>query len=156
MKRVVIYPGTFDPITYGHLDIITKASDLFEQVIIGVATSSRKATYFDLETRMDFCRLASVSFNNVTVAHCDGLLVDFAQQHHARYIIKGVRTSSDFDYETSMAQMNQMLLSNITTLFIPAIGEHAFVSATMVREILSLDGDVSAFVPQEVLNRMRR
>lgn len=151
-----IYPGTFDPITKGHVDIIQRASRLFDTVIVGIATSVRKTPYFDLDKRVAMVNAALSGFANVTVYALDGLLIDCAKANQATVILRGLRAVSDFDYEFQLASMNRALDREIETVFLPATQEHAYISATMVREILSLGGDVSGFVPEVVSQMLSR
>ena len=148
MKRIAIYPGTFDPITKGHVDLIKRAAHLFDEVIVGVATSERKKPLFSDEKRLSWCKDSVCEFSNVRVEALNNLTVDFAKQHQAKYIIRGIRTADDVDYELSIASMNLALSHDeVETVFLSARDEYRFVSATMVREIIALKGDVSAFVP---------
>lgn len=151
-----IYPGTFDPITKGHVDIIQRASRLFDTVIVGIATSVRKTPYFDLDKRVAMVNAALSGLTNVTVYALDGLLIDCAKANQATVILRGLRAVSDFDYEFQLASMNRALDREIETVFLPATQEHAYISATMVREILSLGGDVSGFVSEVVSQMLSR
>ncbi len=151
MNRVAIYPGTFDPITKGHVDIIQRASELFDEVIVGVADSTRKNPLFPAEKRVQWCIDSVAAFQNVQVFLLDGMLVDFAKSHHAEYVVRGFRTSEDVSYELSLASMNRQLSDEkCETIFLPARDIYMHISATMVREIIGLKGDVSAFVPENV------
>lgn len=152
MNKVAVYPGTFDPLTKGHVDIILRAAKLFDEVIVAVASSDRKKPYFSDEIRLAFCRDALQQAENVTVLPLKALAVDFAKQHEARYIVRGFRTSDDINYELSIASMNNVLSDHeIETVFLPASEQYRFVSSTIVREIIALNGDISAFVPDAVL-----
>ena len=151
MSQVAVYPGTFDPFTNGHLSLIERASCIFGRVIVAVATSSRKSPVYTLEQRLSMARSALSHRENVSVEPCEGLLVDFVTACKSRIIVRGLRAVSDFDYEFQLSGMNHRLDANVETVFLPALGDSAFVSATMVREIVRLGGDVSPFVPQAVL-----
>ena len=151
-KKIAIYPGTFDPVTKGHVDIIQRAALLFDEVVVGVATSVRKNPMFDVKKRVQWCKDSLSHLSHVHVEVMQGLSVDFAIAHQAHYLLRGIRTVDDVDYELSIAGMNRALSKNkLETIFLPSQDEYRFVSATMVREIISLKGDVSAFVPEAVL-----
>lgn len=150
MKTTAVYPGTFDPITNGHVDIITRASQLFSKVIIAIAPTSRKNTFFTIENRVDLAKAALKSIANIEVVLLKGLVVDIAKAEDA-VILRGLRNGSDFDYEFQLAEMNRQLSPKTETIFLSATAEYAPISATIVREIIELGGDVSAFVPKAVL-----
>ena len=153
MKRIAIYPGTFDPITKGHVDIIERASRLFDEMIIAVAVSDRKKPFFSDEKRVFFCQESVKHLSNVRVELLKNLTVDFAKAQQANYIVRGIRTSDDVNYELSIASMNGLLSAHkIETVFLSARDEYRFMSATMVREIIALHGDVAPFVPNDILN----
>lgn len=153
MKKIAIYPGTFDPITNGHVDIILRAANLFDEIIVAVAESERKKTLFSIGKRMLFCVESLKQHDHIRVEKLTGLLVDFAKSFNANYIVRGIRTTDDVNYELAIASMNKRLSDNqkIETVFLPASDETIYVSSTMVREIISLHGDVSQFVPACVI-----
>ena len=146
MTRIAITPGTFDPITYGHIDIIKRAASLMDKVIVGVAESTPKNTLFTLEERTELAREATRGLANVEVESFDGLLVDFVRARGANTVIKGLRAITDFEYEFQMAGMNRYLLPDVETLFLTPSDQYQFISGTIVREIAMLGGDVSKFV----------
>lgn len=148
--KIAICPGSFDPVTLGHKDVIERASQLFDKVIVLVLNNSSKKPMFTLDERMEFIKRC-VDKENVEIDTYSGLLVDYARQHNVNAIIKGLRAVSDFDYEFQLALINKSLYPKIETLFIPAKGENMFLSSSMVKEVGSLGGDISSFVPQEIL-----
>jgi pantetheine-phosphate adenylyltransferase len=142
----VVYPGTFDPLTSGHEDLARRASLLFDEVILGIADSRTKRTFFTLQERITMAREALGDVKNLTVAGFTGLLTDFVRQQGARVVLRGLRAVSDFEYEFQLAGMNRDLSPGMETVFLTPGDEHMFVSATLVREIATLGGDVSKFV----------
>ena len=151
MKTRVIYPGTFDPITNGHIDIIKRASHMFESIVIAVAENTGKKPTFSFEQRVELASLASKKFSNVEVKGFGSLLIDFANKENADIILRGLRAASDFEYEFQLAGMNRRLDDKIETVFLTPTQECMFISSTLVREIATLGGDVSAFVPNIVV-----
>lgn len=152
---VAIYPGTFDPFTRGHHDLVRRAAALFETVIVAVARSNTKGPIFTLDERVEIAREALGAYPNVKVMGFDCLLMDFLQQQGARVIMRGLRAVSDFEYEFQMAGMNRKLHPEVETVFLTPAEEYMFISATMVREIARLGGDVSKFVQPCVLARLQ-
>lgn len=148
--KIAICPGSFDPITLGHKDIIERVSQLFDKVIVLVLNNSSKSLSFLL--KREWILLRCVNAENVEIDTYSGLLVDYAREHNASALIKGLRAVSDFDYEFQLALINKSLYPKIETLFLPAKGENMFLSSSMVKEVCSLGGDISSFVPQEILN----
>ncbi|MGF1642500.1 MAG: pantetheine-phosphate adenylyltransferase [Thiotrichales bacterium] len=148
---IVVYPGTFDPITHGHTDLIRRASRVSEQVIVGVAESRRKDPCFNLEQRVAMAREVVESMGNVEVREFKGLTVDFARSCGAGAILRGLRAVSDFEYEFQMASMNRNLAPDIETLFLTPSEQYAYVSSTVVREIARMGGDVAHFVSPVVV-----
>ena len=151
-----VYPGTFDPLTRGHEDLVRRAAILFGTVILGVADSRAKRTFFSLEERVEIAREVLGDLKNVQVVGFGGLLIDFVRQHGARVVLRGLRAVSDFEYEFQLAGMNRSLYPDFETLFLTPSEQHMFISATLVREIALLGGDVSKFVDPRVEARLRR
>lgn len=154
-QAVAVYPGTFDPFTRGHEDLVRRASELFDHVIVAVARSNSKNPIFALEERVNIAREAVAGFPNVEVVGFDSLLMNFLKEHDARVILRGLRAVSDFEYEFQMAGMNRKLYPDVETVFLTPGEEFMFISATMVREIARLGGDVSKFVQPKVLTRLQ-
>jgi pantetheine-phosphate adenylyltransferase len=150
-----VYPGTFDPLTRGHEDIVRRAAALFGEVVVGVADSRGKRPFFTMDERVDMAREVLAVYPNVTVRAFKGLLRDMVRESEARVIIRGLRALSDFEYEFQMAGMNRSLIPEVETLFLTPDEKYMFISATIVREIAVLGGDVSRFVPPQVLERLR-
>lgn len=151
---IAIYPGTFDPLTRGHEDLVRRASKLFKRVIVGVAGSRNKRPFFTLEERVDIAREILAGYANVEVHGFDCLLMDFMRQHGAKVILRGLRAVSDFEYEFQMAGMNRNLYPDVETVFLTPGEQYMFISATMVREIASLGGNVGKFVQPLVERRL--
>jgi len=150
-----VYPGTFDPITRGHEDLVRRASTLFDEMIVAVADSRGKSPFFAVEERVAMARETLAPFDNVRVEGFSGLLMDFLHKHDAKIILRGLRAVSDFEYEFQMAGMNRNLFPDVETLFLTPAEQYMFISATMVREIASLGGDVSPFVNPIVIPRLK-
>ncbi|WP_310361500.1 pantetheine-phosphate adenylyltransferase [Catenuloplanes atrovinosus] len=153
MTRAVC-PGSFDPVTNGHLDIIGRASRLFDEVIVGVLINQSKRGLFTIEERIELLTEVTASYGNVRVDSFQGLLVDFCRAQRAGVVVKGLRAVSDFDYELQMAQMN-IGLAGVETLFMPTNPLYSFLSSSLVKEVAKWGGDVSAHVPDEVDRRLR-
>ena len=145
-----VYPGSFDPATYGHLDIIKRASISFDRVIVGVLHNSAKSPLFSLEERVKMLKEVTKDLPNVEIIPFDGLLVDFAEQIGADVVIRGLRAITDFEYELQMSQTNQRMKPDIETMFLTTSIEYSYLSSTTVREIAAFGGDVSQFVPEAV------
>jgi pantetheine-phosphate adenylyltransferase len=148
MRRAVC-PGSFDPVTNGHLDIVGRASRLFDEVVIGVLINNSKSGLFTIDERLEMFKEATAEYGNVRVESFQGLLVDFCRAQQAAVVIKGLRAVSDFDYELQMAQMN-IGLSGVETLFMPTNPRNSFVSSSLVKDVVKWGGDVSAYVPDFV------
>ena len=146
MNIKAIYPGTFDPVTNGHTDLIVRASRLFSEVIIGVASSPSKKPLFSLEQRVDMIKQVTSDLNNVTVVGFSGLLIDFAKKNRAKVLIRGLRAVSDFEYEFQLANMNRQLSPDLESIFLTPAEGNSFISSTLVKEVALHSGDVSKFV----------
>ncbi|USQ14376.1 pantetheine-phosphate adenylyltransferase [Legionella lytica] len=156
MKSKAIYPGTFDPVTNGHVDIIGRAAKIFPELIVAVATNKAKKPFLPLETRIRLLQETLADLPSVQVMGFDNLLIDFAQEQKATVILRGLRAVSDFEYEFQLAGMNRKLYQNIETIFLTP-SEHAmFISSSLVREIANLDGDISQFVPPCVAQELKK
>ncbi|WP_342639157.1 pantetheine-phosphate adenylyltransferase [Vibrio metschnikovii] len=145
--RIAIYPGTFDPVTNGHYDVIQRAANLFDHIIVGVAASPSKNTLFTLDERVQLLRDTCQSLSNVSVDGFNGLLVDFAAQKQASILLRGLRTTMDFEYEFGLTSMYRRLSPKLESLFLTPSEEFAFLSSTLVREVVIHGGDVKEFVP---------
>ena len=155
MKRA-IYPGSFDPVTNGHLDVVERARKLFDEVIVAVAQNDEKQPLFSLEERLDMLKQTVGRIDNVRVAQFDGLLVEFARAEQAAAVIRGLRAVSDFEFEFQMALMNRKLESSVETIFLMPKEEYTYLSSRLVKEIARLGGDVSNFVPATVTTALGR
>ena len=153
-KKIAIYPGTFDPITLGHIDILERGSKLFDQVIVTIAVNQSKVPLFSIEERIDMITDAVTSYKNVTVKKFDGLLVDFAIQQKASVILRGLRAISDFEYEFQMALMNQHLAESITTLFLMPNEKYTYLNSTLVKDVAKFGGNVEKFVTKFVIRKL--
>ena len=149
-----VYPGTFDPLTRGHEDLVRRASELFGTLVLGVADSRAKLTFFTLQERLDMAREVLKDVKNLTVVGFAGLLSDFVRRQDARVVVRGLRAVSDFEYEFQLAGMNRDLYPDMETIFLTPGEQHMFISATLVREIATLGGDVSKFVHPIVRARL--
>lgn len=151
---IAVYPGTFDPITLGHEDLTRRACEIFDRVILAVADSKSKKPLFTLDERVAIAREAFKDLSNVEVKGFSGLLMNFVQQHGARVVVRGVRAVSDFDYEFQLAGMNRQMYPKVETIFLTPGEQYAYVSATLVREISILGGDVKKFVSPQVAEHL--
>lgn len=145
-NRVALYPGTFDPITNGHIDLVARASTLFEKVVVGVAESPGKGPALPLAERVELARIALAGFDNVEVQGFNSLLAHFVHEIGAGVLLRGLRAVSDFEYEFQLASMNRHLIPDVETLFLTPAEQHSFISSSLVREVARLGGDVSGFV----------
>lgn len=153
MKKVVC-PGSFDPITFGHLDIIERASSLFDEVTVAVLVNKTKKSLFTVDERIAMIKEVTTKYPNVKVDSWSGLLVDYCASHNIQAIVKGLRAVTDFDYELQMSQMN-LQLKGIETLFMSTAPAHSFLSSSLVKEIGAYDGDISAYVPVQLVERIK-
>ncbi len=145
--KSVAYPGTFDPITNGHIDLVERACKLFDRVVIGIASSDRKSPLFTLEERIDLAQQALSHLENVEILGFNNLLVHFVRDNKADAVIRGLRAVSDFEYEFQLANMNRALSPEVESIFLTPSEKHSYISSSLVREIASLDGDITPFVP---------
>ena len=152
---ISIYPGSFDPVTLGHIDIIKRAAKMTDLLIVGVLKNSAKKGLFTIEEREEMLREVTKDIPNVEIKSFDGLLVDFAKENNANTIVRGLRAITDFDYELQMAQTNRALYEGADTIFIPTSIEYSFLSSTTVREIASLNGDINKFVAPYVEQKLK-
>ncbi len=148
--NVAVYPGSFDPITNGHLDIIRRAAKLYDKLIVGVLTNNSKTPLFTKEQRANFIRKATTDIDNIEVAFFDGLLVDFLKKENAKIIVKGLRATSDFEYEFQQALVNKQMCPEIETVFLASSEKYTYLSSSIVREVGHHGGDISAFVPKAI------
>jgi pantetheine-phosphate adenylyltransferase len=155
MERVAVCPGTFDPITYGHLDVIERAAQLFDRVVVSVAADSGKAPLFSVDERVRLAAAACKHLPGVTVDHFSGLIVEHARRYGAMALVKGLRVVSDFEREMQMSLMNRALAEGIPTVFLMTHADYAFLSSSLVKEVFVLGADVSKFVPPEVEDALR-
>lgn len=154
MNKIAVYPGTFDPVTLGHLDLIKRASRIFDEVIVAVAKSTSKNTLFSTEERVSMIKEATAEMPGVTVESFEGLLINYLEEHHAHVILRGLRAISDFEYEFQMASMNRKLASKFETIFMMTGEQYTYLSSRFVKEICRLGGEVDCFVPPAVKNAL--
>ena len=150
-----IYPGTFDPITNGHIDIINRTANLFDEVIVAISANIKKEPFLNLEARLELANTIFKKNHNIKVKTFNGLLIDFAMNNKIKFIIRGLRAVSDFEYEFQLAGMNRNLDPNIETIFMPSNEKYANISSSLVKEVFLLGGDISSFVPKEVINKLK-
>lgn len=148
MKRIAVFPGSFDPITKGHEDIILRAVPLFDEIIVAIGTNSSKKYYFDLEKRLEMIRYTFRDESKIRATTYTGLTVDYCKEVGAHYLLRGLRTSADFEFERSIAHINQTLYPELDTVFLLSLQEYSAINSTIVRDILINGGEVSRFVPE--------
>ncbi len=154
--NIVVYPGTFDPITHGHTDLIERASRIFDKVIVAVAASTKKAPLFALDERIALAKEVISHLDNIEVIGFSGLLIDFAETNNANVVLRGLRAVSDFEYEFQLANMNRALSPDIETVFLTPSEKYSYISSTLIREIAALNGDVTQFVHPMVANALQQ
>ena len=152
MSTIAIYPGTFDPITLGHVDIVVRAAPMFDQVILAVAGSTSKNTIFSVVERIELASKVLEKIKNVKIIQFNGLMVDCAKENNASVILRGLRAVSDFEYEFQLAGMNRKLMPEADTVFLPTSEKYTYISSSLVREIAKFGGDITDFVPKIVKN----
>jgi pantetheine-phosphate adenylyltransferase len=150
MNKIAVFPGSFDPFTVGHKSIVLRTLDLFDKIIIGIGSNTNKTAFFTVEQRISMLKDLFTDNNKVEVMYYDDLTTDFCKRVGAKYVIRGLRTSSDFEYEKVIAQVNQVMLPEVETLFMLTLPEHAAINSSVVREVMRYGGDVSKFVPKEI------
>lgn len=149
-----IYPGSFDPATFGHLDVIKRAAELFDEVIVGVLMNSEKSPLFSVEERVNILEKATKDIPNVIIKPFNGLSVNFAKENEAQVIVRGLRAVTDFEYELQMAQTNRVLAPDVDTVFLTTSLEYAYVSSTIMKEVARFGGDLSKFAPPEIIQAL--
>ena len=155
MKKIAVYPGSFDPITYGHLDIINRGLKVFDEVIVAVACNSQKNSLFNFDERVEMIRQVVGDQERVSVDTFTGLLIDYVASRKANVVIRGLRAISDFEYEFQIAQMNSCISQNVETLFMMTSLQYGYLSSSIVKEVCSLNGNIDGFVPPEVKAALR-
>ncbi len=156
METTVIYPGTFDPITFGHVDLINRALTIFDRVIVAVADATHKSTLFSQEQRVRIAQTVFKDNPKINIQPFSGLIVDFMQEHQVKTLLRGIRTISDMEHEFQLATMNRMLYPAMETLFLAPDPRFANISSTIVREIAKMKGNLQPFIPQEVINAFKK
>jgi len=150
MKRIAVFPGSFDPITIGHLDIVKRSLPLFDEIVVAIGNNSAKKYFFPLAKRLELLKSIFKEEEKVSINAYEGLTVDFCESENAQFIIRGLRSSTDFEYEKTIALFNKELKGGVETIFMASSPQYSHISSTVVREILKYGGDVSSFVPKEI------
>ena len=150
MKKIAVFPGSFDPFTIGHEAIVRRALSLFDEIIIAVGANALKKTFYSLSTRKEMIKIVFKSESRVRVDHYEGLTVDYCKKNDADYLVRGLRTSADFEFERAIAQVNKELAPGVESVFLLTVPEHAHINSTIVRDIIKSGGDASRFVPEAV------
>jgi len=156
MPEIALYPGSFDPITYGHIDLIKRATQIFDEVIVAVAHNLHKAPLFSLDERLAMLKESTVDIKNIRIESFDGLVVDYAHKKKIQVIIRGLRMISDFEYEFQMALTNRRLAEDVETIFLMPSEAYSYLSSTLLKEAASLGADLSSFVPDAVAQRLKK
>lgn len=156
MEKIAIFPGSFDPITCGHVSVIRRAIPLFDKIIVAIGINALKSTYFDLEKRMAMIQAVFAESEKIEVQSYSGLTIDFCREMNAKFLLRGLRTSADFEFERSIGQMNKQMNPDIETIFLLTQPEHTALNSSIVRDILRHNGDVSKFVPSEALRFLKK
>ena len=154
--KVAVLPGSFDPITLGHVDLVRRAVPLFDKIIVGVGINNQKSTLFPLEKRLNWLKEVFKEHINVEIAHFEGLTVKFCEERNAHYLIRGLRNASDFDYEKTISQLNTIIGKDLETIFLISQPEFSHISSTIVREIIKGNGNVSPFVPEVIAKELEK
>lgn len=156
MQRICLFPGTFDPITLGHTDVIDRALDLFDELVVGIGTNSSKTPMFSLEQRIQFIRDIYRDVPKVKVMTYEGLTVNFCKQINARFILRGIRGYADFEYEKAIADVNRTMDSNVETIFLSCTPKYSTIASTLVRDVLRYGGDATQLLPEQVLQSIKK
>ena len=155
-KKIALYPGSFDPITNGHLDVLERASQMFDEVVIAVLNNPEKKAFLSVDERVELIKNATNHMENVKTSSFDGLTVEYARKIGAKFLIRGLRTITDFEYEVQLCQTNQVIATEIDTVFLPTKPKHNFISSSIVRELSKHKTDISKFVPKNVVEYLQR
>ncbi|MDX9811541.1 MAG: pantetheine-phosphate adenylyltransferase [Bacteroidales bacterium] len=150
MKKIAVFPGSFDPFTIGHEGIVLRALDLFDEIIVAVGANALKKNYYPLETRKEMIRQVFRDERRISVDHYEGLTVDYCKKMNARYLLRGLRTAADFEFERAIAQINKAMAHDIESVFLLTVPEHSPVNSTIIRDIIRSGGDASMFVPEAI------
>lgn len=150
MKKIAVFPGSFDPFTIGHEGIVLRALDLFDEIIVAVGANALKKNYYPLETRKEMIRQVFRDESRISVDHYEGLTVDYCKKMNARYLLRGLRTAADFEFERAIAQINKAMAHDIESVFLLTVPEHSPVNSTIIRDIIRSGGDASMFVPEAI------
>ena len=154
-KKIAIYPGSFDPITNGHLDVLERACKMFDEIVIVILNNPKKNSFLPINDRVNLLKQSTKNIDNVSVDYFDGLTVEYAEKLGAKFLIRGLRTITDFEYEVQLCQTNQVIAPDIETVFLSTRAEHNFISSSMVRELSNYKTDISKFVPKSVVEYLQ-